>query len=137
VITLSRSLDPITSHICVAVGLPGPPRRKAASGGQVLLPHASRSTLGGHMSCTGILIVGVFLPTAGATIAALRGGWFGGVAGVMLGFGISYAVVTGAWKPEAATSGAPARPATGAALGPRTVGNQRSASDTRGTLIRR
>lgn len=65
------------------------------------------------MSCTGILIFGMFLPTAGATVAVLRGGWFGGVAGIMLGFGISYAVVTGAWKPEAATSGAPARPATG------------------------
>jgi hypothetical protein len=89
------------------------------------------------MSCTGILIVGVFLPTVGATVAALRGGWFGGVAGVMLGFGISYAVVTGAWNPERATSGAPARPATGAALGPRTVGNRRSIADTRGTSLRR
>jgi hypothetical protein len=52
------------------------------------------------MSCTGILIFGMFLPTAGATVAVLRGGWFGGVAGIMLGFGVSYAVVTGAWDPE-------------------------------------
>jgi hypothetical protein len=37
------------------------------------------------MSCTGILVFGVFLPTAGATVAVLRGGWFGGVAGIMLG----------------------------------------------------
>jgi hypothetical protein len=64
------------------------------------------------MSCTGVLIVGLLLPTAGATVAVLRGGWFGGVAGIMLGFGVSYAVVTGAWNPERATSGAPARPAT-------------------------
>lgn len=65
------------------------------------------------MSCTGILILGVFLPTAGATVAVLRGGWFGGVAGIMLGFGVSYAVVAGAWNPERATSRAPA-PATAA-----------------------
>jgi hypothetical protein len=64
------------------------------------------------MSCTGILVFGVFLPTAGATVAVLRGGWFGGVAGIMLGLGVSYAVVTGAWSPERATGGAPAWPAT-------------------------
>lgn len=64
------------------------------------------------MSCTGILILGVFLPAAGTTVAVLRGGWFGGVAGIMLGFGVSYAVVTGAWNPERATSNSPARPAT-------------------------
>ena len=52
------------------------------------------------MSCTAIVLLGVFLPTVGATVAVLRGGWFGGVAGIMLGFGISYAVVTGAWKGE-------------------------------------
>jgi hypothetical protein len=27
------------------------------------------------MSCTGMLIFGMFLPTAGATVAVLRGGW--------------------------------------------------------------
>ena len=59
------------------------------------------------MSCTGIVLLGVFLPAAGATVAILRGGWFGGLAGVLLGFGISYAVVTRAWTPERAT-GAPA-----------------------------
>jgi hypothetical protein len=41
----------------------------------------------------------------------LRGGWFGGVAGIMLGFGVSYAVVTAAWSPEHASSGAPTPPA--------------------------
>jgi hypothetical protein len=64
------------------------------------------------MSCTAIVLLGVFLPAAGATIAALRGGWFGGVAGVMLGFGISYAVVTAAWAPDRAAGGDPAPAAT-------------------------
>jgi hypothetical protein len=87
------------------------------------------------MSCTGILILGMFLPTAGATVAALRGGWFGGVAGIMLGFGISYAVVTGAWKPEAATSvhrrGRPREQTRGAAPTTRSSPSARQAGSLR------
>lgn len=64
------------------------------------------------MSCTGIVMLGVFLPAAGATVAILRGGWFGGLAGGMLGFGISYLVVAGAWTPERSAGSAPAPAAT-------------------------
>jgi hypothetical protein len=129
VTTPSRSLDPITSHIFVAVGLPGRRQRRpgAVAARQVL--HARRS----HE---------LHRDTHLGSVPANRGGdhrgaarrLVGGVAGIMLGFGISYAVVTGAWNPERATSGAPARPATGAALGPRTVGYRWSTSDTRGYI---